>query len=229
MPALKRPASRRFDPLPVQEPSVVVRPAVQQLPSLNTSVSASTTASASVTETAESPEVPSEAVTLPRSNTPLIALLSVVVALLLVGVWVVTREPAAAQRATSPEVVAVAEPTPTPAVVPPPVEAEKPLPVEAKPAEAVVVDAGLTEKVAEPAKPEVKAPAVARKTGTLTIKAVPFATVTVQGKSYEVMGVKSVTAPAGTYEIVLKHPRKQEKQQVTVPPNGATTVSFSAD
>lgn len=237
MPALKRaPSSRRFDPLPVQEPSVVVRPSAQQLPSLNTSVSGTPTASASVTETDDAREALSEPVQVPRSNTPIIAVLSVLVAVLLGGVWFVTREPAPAATPAPPVEVAVA-PTPAPAeVATPPVEdvkpeavAKPPEPEKPAPAEAPEVDAGAVAKVEAP-KPEVKAPvAVARKTGTLTIKAVPFATVTVQGKSYEVMGVKSVTAPAGTYDILLKHPKKQAKQQVTVPANGSATVTFSAD
>ena len=55
------------------------------------------------------------------------------------------------------------------------------------------------------------------------------ATVTVMGKTYEVTGVKNLTVAAGTFDVVLKHPRKQSKERVTVTPNGVTNLSFSAE
>lgn len=255
MPMLKRPVSRRFDPLPVQEPSVVVRPSLAMLPESSGSATASaTTASASTasattaskTEPAsEVREAPSDAVALPRSNTPLIAGLGAVVLVLAVALGVLFTRPSEADQQAP--VTAEVQPPPKADPAPPPPAVEKPaepvadtspLPEPARPAVAppepavtAPVDAGKVE-VAELDKPSPKRPDAApapRKMGSLVIKAVPFATVTILGKSYEVMGVKTVPAPAGTYEISLKHPKKQAKERVTVPANGSASVNFSAD
>ena len=59
--------------------------------------------------------------------------------------------------------------------------------------------------------------------------AVPYATVTIQGKSYEVTCVQKLPAPVGTYEITLAHPKRKLKEKVTVQANQTTSVSFSAD
>ncbi len=219
MPALKRP-SRKFEPLPIGEPSVVVRPSLQ-LPD----VSASSTVQAS--EVQENGL--SEPITVPKSKTPMFAAAAVVVlGLVSVGAYLGTRP---AEPIAPPPLVAV-KTEPVAVVTPPPV-VKKPI-VEAPPVEEV--DAGEAAPVAvadpEPVKPvpeKVNSPLAARRFGTITVKAVPFATVLVQGKSYEVTGVRKIPAPAGTYEITLSHPKRKVKEKVTVQPNETTTVLFSAD
>lgn len=220
MPAMKR-SSRKLEPLPV-EPSVVVRPSVGVLPE----VSASTSASATEQATSPGGEDPQP---LPaKSNAPLIAVLAVAVIGLVSAVAYVSTRPEAQLDVPAPEVVtppvkvAVADPEPVkePVVVPPP----EPIAAE--------LDAGLVaaiEPTPEVVKPVEKAPVVARKMGSLSVKAVPYATVTIQGKSYEVTGVQKLPAPVGTYEISLAHPKRKLKQKVTVQANQTTAVSFSAE
>ena len=226
MPAVRRP-SRRLEPLAVQEPSVVLRESVRTLPEMSASPTRR-----SITQTAtpqsvtvEASEATPKQSTLPRSNTPLIALLSVLIIGLLGGIGFVARRD---EQAANTPVEPVAALSPKPEVIAPEVLAV-PVPV---PDPVPELDAGAALAVAPPEvkPPEPAKPApVARRTGTIAVKAVPFATVTLQGKSYEVTGVKSFTVPAGTYELTLKHPRKQAKERVTVLPNQATPVTFSAD
>ena len=211
MPAMKRP-SRKLEPLPVSEPSVLVRPSLQQLPEPS--------ASATVRENAVS-----EPITVPRSKAPLIALAAAVVGLMSVAGYLATQP---REQTPVPEPVKT---EPVTAVTPPTVKepiVEAPPPVE--------VDAGAPVIVAvvdpEPVKPvpdKVVAPVAVRKLGTISVKAVPFATVLVQGKSYEVTGVRKIPAPVGTYEITLTHPKRKVKEKVTVQANETTSVSFTAD
>ncbi len=223
MPALKRPSSRRLEPLPVQEPSVIARPTAQA----HSLVSQTETERASAA--GEAPESPSEPVTLPRSNAPLIGVLSALVIALLASLgYVTSREEPTLQPVPAAEdpVARVVVPTaPEPEVLTAPVADPVPL-AEGVDAGPIVAAAG-----PEPVKPPDKPPAqvVARKTGTIVVRAVPFATVLVQGKSYEVTGVKNLTVPVGSYEIVLQHPKKQSKERVTVQANQVTTVTFSAE
>ncbi|MDP1826213.1 MAG: protein kinase [Archangium sp.] len=214
MPAMKR-SSRRLEPLPVGEPSVVLRPSLGVLPD----VSGSGTATERPTATEHEALPPAE-----KSNAALIGVLAVLV-LGLVGAvgYVSTRPEDVPPPLTSPEVEAVA--------VPEPVKE----PVVAAPAPAVEVDAGppkLAAVAPEPVKPAPlpeRAAPVVRKLGSLSVKAVPYATVVIQGKSYEVTGVQKLPAPAGTYEISLIHPKRKVKQKVTVQANQTTEVSFSAN
>ena len=213
MPALKR-ASRKLDPLPVGEPSVV-RPSVR-LPE----VSASQTEQAS-----DLPEL--EAMPPAKSNAPLIAVLGVLVVGLVVAVGYVSARP----ESVSPVVVEapkVDEPKIERPVVP-----EKPVDSPPTPIVPVEVDAGptivATTVEAKPTKPLPPPPPAPRKMGTISVQARPFATVTIQGKTFEVMGVQKLPAPAGTYEITLSHPKRSTKEKVTVPPNGTTSVSFTAE
>ncbi len=226
MPAMKR-ASRKLEPLPV-EPSVVVRPSVGVLPEISASTSASATEQATSPGGAQ-PEPEPEALPIPanpaKSNAPLIGVLAVaVIGLVSVVAYVGTRpeeQPVVAQPGVvaPPVKVAVADPAPDPVKAPTePVVAE--------------IDAGLIaaiEPAPEVAKAVEKAPVVARKMGSISVKAVPYATVTIQGKSYEVTGVQKLPAPAGTYEISLAHPKRKLKQKVTVQANQTTSVTFSAD
>ena len=219
MPAMKRP-SRKFEPLPVGEPSVVVRP------SLQLSVSESATLKASDAGPQES--ALGEPVTGPKSKTPMfVAAAIVVVGLVSVGGYLGTRP---ADQIVPPAPVKTVKTEPVAAVTLPPAVKE---PVVEAPPE---VDAGEAALVAtadpEPVKPapeKVNSPVAARRFGTISVKAVPFATVWVQGKSYEVTGVRKIPAPAGTYDITLSHPKRKVKEKVTVQPNETTAVSFSAE
>ncbi len=214
MPALKRP-SRKFEPLTV-EPSVVLRP------SLAFELSASKTEQAT-SPGEERPEAEPVLEPVPtKSNGPLIGMLAVLVIGLasLVG-YVSTRpepRPVVTPGVEAPVAVAVKDP-PKVDPVPPVVEAPTPsLEVDAGPPPAVVVD---------PPPPRPIIPV--RKMSWLSVKAVPYATVTIQGRSYEVTGVQKLPAPVGTYEITLAHPKRKLKEKVTVQANQTTSVSFSAD
>lgn len=229
MRAMVRP-SRKLQPLPVSEPSKV-KPA-PVIPEVSTSA----------TEKASSPgepEVPAEAMRLPPepSKAPLIGAVTAGVILLsgLVG-YVATRP--SGVPATEPEqtIEAVAADPPPPEVKKEPVVAAPVADLDAGPLAVVVADPA-SKPEPEPLKPEVaktepappERPVVARKLGSISVKAVPYATVTIQGKSYEVTGVKTVPAPVGTYEISLAHPKRKTKQRVTVQANQTTSVTFSAD
>ena len=210
MPALRRP-SRRLEPLPV-EPSVVLRP------SLALEISASKTEQATSPGEKRPQSEPVLKPVPPKSNGPLIGLLVVLVAGLasLLG-YVSTRSEVMPMAAPTPELVA--KPVAVAARVPPKIEPVDPLPP------GVEIDAGSpTVVVADlpPVKP-------ARKMGSLSVKAVPYATVTIQGRSYEVTGVQKLPAPVGTYEITLAHPKRKLKEKVTVQANQTTSVSFSAE
>jgi serine/threonine-protein kinase len=73
------------------------------------------------------------------------------------------------------------------------------------------------------------APAPAKRPGTIAVRASPFATVTIKGRQYEVTGVKNLPAPAGTYDIVLAHPKKKVTERVSVQPGATTAVSFTVE
>ena len=231
MPAMKRP-SRKLEPLPVQEPSVVVRPSVG-LPDITSGVSATEKASSpGETEPALAPagDLPA----LERSKAPIMGALAVA-AIGLVGLlgYIVTRPneapPMEIVEVEKPDAGEVAEKT-DPAkkddsVVTTPVEAPDAGPT-------IVAVQTPPEKQPEdppPTTPKKTEPPV-RKFGSIAITARPFAMVTVPGKQpVEVTGMKSIQAPVGTYEISISHPRKKLKQKVTVTANQTTSVTFSAD
>ena len=246
MPALaKRPSSRRFDPIQVEDSSsVTLRPSLR-LEALKTMPASA--ASAPTDLALNEPPAASDAATrdferlapasAPRSNTPLFVVLGMLVLGLVLGVgYMLTAgprvEPTPSEPVEPPAVAKVEPPAPsepekTVAPEPAPVAVVEPPEVDAGPAVAMADPKPTTEPVKDaPAKPVVAAP---RKVGTLAIKAVPFATVTVMGKTYEVTGVKNLTVTAGTFDVLLKHPRKQSKERVTVTPNGVTNLSFSAE
>jgi len=136
----------------------------------------------------------------------------------------VMSRPPPAETPTAEAPVAVAE------AVPPPSKPELTTPTEDLNDTPAVVDAGPV--TPPPLKPTLivdPPPTVLIRKGFITVKAVPFATVIVQGKAYEVTGVKKIPAPVGTYDVVLKHPKKSTKERVTVKADEATSVSFSAE
>ncbi len=211
MPAMKRQGSRKLEPLPVQEPSVVVRASVK-LPEV------SATEKASFVGEVE-PQVPPPPAHPERSRgAPMIAAVAVVLlGVVSVGGYFATR-PAAVVEAPLVQEPLVAAP-----IIPEVVKEPPPVPVAT-----VEIDAGAVEPLKVAATPEKPAPIV-RKMGMLSVKAVPYATVVIQGKSYEVTGVQKLSAPAGTYEITLIHPKRRVRQKVTVQANQTTSVSFSAE
>ena len=212
--------SRRFEPLPLAEPSVTVRPSVE----LPAEVTASQTQS-------ELEEAASEVLTVPRSNVPLIIVLATLVVGLLAAVSYVSgtdsRAPSGGAPPSAPAGDAVEAPVPQPEILAQTLAETSPPPSNSQ------LDAGLPSlaEAAPPAKPltpdtsPVALAPVVRKMGTLSVKAVPYATVVVQGRSYEVTGVQKVPAPVGTYEITLTHPKRTIKQRVTVQANETTSVS----
>lgn len=226
MPALKR-GSRKLEPLPVQEPSVIVRPSMQVLPDVTkssisnseTKISRTEPPSVVVADQLAEPVMPP-----PKSNGPLIAVLGVLVVVLMGAVGFVMTRPPPAESAAGEAPVAVAEATP------PPTKPDVPTPTMDLNDTPAVVDAGPVVTAPTVVKPTVILPPVAvRKGGFITVKAVPFVTVIVQGKAYEVTGVKKIPAPVGTYDVVLKHPKKSTKERVTVKADETTSVSFSAE
>jgi serine/threonine-protein kinase len=234
MPAMKRP-SRKLEPLPVQEPSVVVRPSVG-LPDITSGVSATEKASSpGETEPALAPA--DDLPPLEKSKAPIMGALAVA-AIGLVGLlgYIVTRPNEAPQLDLAPIEVPTVTPT-----EPAPEPKKEPVVVVPEPVTPPVIDAG-QEVVAvapppktdpEPVKTEKVDPkktVAARTFGSLSVKAVPFATVILPGgKTIEVTGMKTIQAPRGTYEISLVHPKKKLKQPVTVKANQTTSVTFSAD
>jgi serine/threonine-protein kinase len=225
MPAAK--PSRKLPPLQVAEPSVVLRDSVKTLPQgARQHEPEQGVGRVSVDRSSLSTEQLGPPPT--RSKTPMLAIgvMALVVVGLGIGVAVTPKnEPAPVVVAETPPV----DPPPTPSAEPkveekaPPALAVDDVPVAPTPVEPKV--AAVPASKPEPVK--VVAPVV--KKGFILVKAVPFATVTIQGRSYEVTGVKTLPAPAGTYEISLAHPKRKVKENVTVTPNGTTNVTFSAE
>jgi hypothetical protein len=228
-----RPPSRRLEPVAAPEPSVVA-------PRL-----AEPTATLSETETAAPGELPVDRP--PKSKVAFAAVGAVVVLGLAAALYFATR-PAEDAPVLSPPVVASAEldAGAESDVRPPP---PQPLPSEATKAPADdVVDAGVTaekpaaadlpggEDAATPAQPKAQEPAPppprreAKARGTLEVRAMPFAEVTVVGqKSVEVMGLKAFPVEAGTFDVVIKHPKKTKRQRVTVKAGQTVKLDFDAN
>lgn len=255
MPPLRR-SVRKLEPLPVptaaEAPSVIVSESSSRLPTERVAAIELPSVIAALAEPEPEPVAPR-----PRSNLPLLGGLGLLLGVGALGGYAwstlegVAMAPtpvvAAAQAPVEPEPEAAppAKPEPEPAPPPAPVEAPpspmpapeealvpspKPAPVEALVPSPRPADprAPAPVKPAEPEPAPKPAPAT-RKMGSLAVKAMPFATVHIQGKTYEVVGVQKLPAPAGTYEIVLVHPRRTTRARVTVEPGETTSVTFSAD
>ncbi|WP_224245152.1 serine/threonine protein kinase [Hyalangium gracile] len=75
--------------------------------------------------------------------------------------------------------------------------------------------------------PPVAAQAVAM--GTLVVRAVPYATVVLNGKSYgEVQGQKAFPLTPGDYQLVFRHPQGSKSYAITIEPNGTVRREFRA-
>ncbi len=210
-PALSRP-SRKLPPLPVNPSVLVDAGAITEEPS--------ETSGRRPTQASEAPV---------ESSTPrgLLALLAGTVLTLVAATAVLLLQPGndaePPAEEPAPEPIAAVQKAPEPAPVPVPVPVEEPEAVEEdveEPATAPVV-------TAEPEKKPAARPASVRK-GALTIRAVPFATVTVANRSYEVTGVQTLQVPEGSWEVTLSHPKKKVKERVTIKQGQPAQLSFNA-
>ncbi|MFY0568869.1 protein kinase domain-containing protein [Archangium lansingense] len=107
--------------------------------------------------------------------------------------------------------------------------------------DAGVPDAGAVVAVAPPSEPPraptetagqtptEQAPAAQAK-GTLTVKAVPYADVYVDGDRVrrELQGTANIPLAPGPHKVTFKHPSRTESFDVTITPNGRVTKSFNA-
>ena len=56
--------------------------------------------------------------------------------------------------------------------------------------------------------------------GSLTVRATPYATILVNGKSYgEVQGVRTIKLAPGKYTLTLEHPKGKKTESITIEPN----------
>jgi serine/threonine-protein kinase len=223
MPAIA-PSTRELGPRPVPsvaEPPVVLSQSLRTLRGLSV-----TPSPASVTEPDDAGSAAAPRAW--RSRAPLLAGGLVLVVGLSLALAFVGEEP------PPPAAVAVEAPP----VRPEPTAPEAPLPSEPAPAAPPTEPAQTTAAAPQelPPKPDdvsgekrPSPPAVTRKVGTLTVRATPYANVLVQGRRYEVTGVKSLTVTAGTFDVTLEHPRKKKTERVTVAPGASATVVFNVD
>ncbi len=114
--------------------------------------------------------------------------------------------------------------------------AAPPAPV-ASPAPQAAPDAGTpSETVAQappppPASPapEARPPPAAPAHGSLVVRAKPYATVLVDGRTLgEVQGHRSFKLPPGNYQLTLKHPKGTKSESITIEPNGTLVREFRA-
>jgi len=149
-----------------------------------------------------------------------VGVLAVVVAMA-GAAWLARDQPApvvATRIEAAPPPVAVMPPEPAPAEV---IAAAAPAVVEPPVAEAVVlIDAG---------PPIVAAGARAPPMGVVELRAVPYATLTVDGReSGEVQGSRRLRLSAGTHELVLTHPQLTKRERVVVKGGQTSAISFDA-
>lgn len=132
-------------------------------------------------------------------------------------------------------------PLPLPPPLPPPVAREPkaqaqaqvqapPPTVEAEPASTAPkppsMPAVTKPAVTKPAEPVVRA---APRFGQLTVKAIPFAYVSANGRQLgEAFGSQTYELKVGTYDVELTHPRKRFKKAVTIRAGEPTHLDFNA-
>jgi serine/threonine-protein kinase len=77
--------------------------------------------------------------------------------------------------------------------------------------------------------PAEQAPAVEAR-GTLSVKAVPYADVYVDGKLVrrELQGTANIPLAPGPHKLTFKHPSRTESSDITIAPNGRVTKAFNA-
>lgn len=224
--------SRRFDPLPAPEPSLVQGPKSAPLPDIT----------APHSDLHEQPR--SEEVQLPPGAKPPLRVMGLTALALVGGVAAFVLWPRSPPEAVVPvpavtlvkdaatELVAVGVPE-TAAVLDaseeetagvdagPPAEARSPTP-DAGPAAGVAVAPTAGGPVAKSQPVKVY--------GTLTVKAIPFAEVRIDGSGpVEVTGVKQFTLTARAHVVQLKRHMTGKTVTVTIKPNQDTALEFNAE
>ena len=65
--------------------------------------------------------------------------------------------------------------------------------------------------------------------GSLIVRATPYATVLVNGRSYgDVQGQKTIKLDPGSYQLVFQHPKGSKTERFTLEPNGTVKLEFRA-
>ncbi|MCU0698012.1 MAG: hypothetical protein MUC96_15935, partial [Myxococcaceae bacterium] len=96
--------------------------------------------------------------------------------------------------------------------------------------EPVAVPAPAPEPERPVAAPTPKPVAAAVRFGTVSIKAVPFAEITVDGRKMgEAQGIKQLKLPFGTHKVTLVHPKRSETFTISVDGKGTPELSFNAN
>jgi serine/threonine-protein kinase len=108
--------------------------------------------------------------------------------------------------ATDPGSLAVVPPVdPAPAPVPAPTPAQNPPTAETPPAKPASVK------------------------GSVIVRATPYATVLVNGRSYgDVQGQKTLKLDPGSYQLIFRHPKGDKTERFTLEPNGTVKLEFRA-
>jgi serine/threonine protein kinase len=128
----------------------------------------------------------------------------------------------------------VAQPTEQGLEATPPVAA---VPPEPSPAPQALPDAGVGALAAAPMPtpapvdpaPEPPPAQVVPAQGSLVVRAMPYATVLVNGRPLgEVQGRRTFKLAPGSYEITFKHPKGSKTESITIEPNATLTREFRA-
>ncbi|XXF75628.1 protein kinase [Myxococcaceae bacterium GXIMD 01537] len=129
------------------------------------------------------------------------------------GAGPAVAQPAPGERAGM-EGPAVAQPAPAKGATPEDTPVQAPEPVKPTPMEAATAQA---------------APPAAKAQGHLVVRAIPFATVMLNGKTLgEVQGRASFALAPGQYKLTFVHPAATKSYSVTVEPNGLVQREFRA-
>jgi serine/threonine protein kinase len=166
--------------------------------------------------------------------------LGLLTVLALVGVQSLVRSKSQVQepipgssQAASSAVVAPPEPAPPTAAAAVPPAALKPSPQAAP--DAGTPDAGApmgagalaATPTREPALPEPRLVAAPPAQGSLVVRAMPYATVLVNGRQLgEVQGSRTFKLAPGIYDLTFQHPKGSKKESITIEPNGKVTREF---
>lgn len=123
-----------------------------------------------------------------------------------------------------PDPVKPPEPPPEPVAEGPKTPAPQPIaPLQPVALQEAAPDAGATAAAKLEPKPTVRL-------GALTVKAIPYANVMIDGrKAAEVMGTKVFKLPVGKHKVTLVHPKRSEAFDVTIDGSAPSEISFTVD
>ncbi len=132
-----------------------------------------------------------------------------------------------------PAVSRAADPVVTPpsgAADPPPVPAPQPQASPDAGTEALAAAPAPTNPQPEtPSQPETPPVQVAPAQGSLVVRAMPYATVLVDGRQLgEVQGRRTFKLAPGSYQLTFQHPKGSKTERITIEPNGTLTREFRA-